>query len=225
MMAVRRGAMTEAEWLGCREPQPLLEFLQGKASDRKLRLFACACCRCVGHLLPDRRRRKVVQASERFADGQITTEKLQFVRGDARWAANVASRKSEGSEGVKWTIASLAEPDVQLVLFAVRRAADLGGREIQRPIQSGVIRDLLGNPFRPVNLMSVWLTPTVVSLAEAAYDERVLPSGELDQQRLAVLADALEEAGCTSGEILEHLRSPGPHVRGCWVVDLILGKS
>src|SRR5262249_27906398 len=79
-----------------------------------------------------------------------------------------------------------------------------------------LIRDIIGNPFRPVTLNPTWRTPAVTSLAQAAYDERHLPSGELDTQRLAILADALEEAGCTSAEILDHLRSPGPHVRGCW---------
>jgi hypothetical protein len=66
---------------------------------------------------------------------------------------------------------------------------------------------------------------TVIQVAEAAYDERQLPEGTLDPARLAVLADALEDAGCNDAELLGHLRSPGPHVRGCWAVDLVLGKS
>jgi hypothetical protein len=65
----------------------------------------------------------------------------------------------------------------------------------------------------------------VVRLAQAAYDERHMPEGTLDNVWLAVLADALEEAGCSDAEILNHLRRPGPHVRGCWVIDLCLGKS
>jgi hypothetical protein len=67
-------------------------------------------------------------------------------------------------------------------------------------------------------------TPLVVSLAESAYQERLLPSGRLDRQRLAVLADALEEAGA-GGDLLAHMRSAGPHIRGCWAVDLVLGKE
>jgi hypothetical protein len=69
------------------------------------------------------------------------------------------------------------------------------------------------------------MTPTVLKLAQAAYDNRVLPSGLLDHTGLAVLADALEEGGCSNAEILSHLRGPGPHVRGCWAVDAILGKT
>jgi hypothetical protein len=69
------------------------------------------------------------------------------------------------------------------------------------------------------------LTPTVKGLAQAGYEERALPSGELDLARLKVLADALEEAGCTEQSILDHLRGPGPHVRGCWALDLALGRE
>jgi hypothetical protein len=88
-----------------------------------------------------------------------------------------------------------------------------------------LLRDVFGNPFRPAALDPAWLTPTVTGIAIAAYQERILPSGELDRARLAVLADALEEAGCTDASVLSHLRGPGPHVRGCWAVDLLLGKG
>ncbi len=67
--------------------------------------------------------------------------------------------------------------------------------------------------------------PAVAALAMPAYDERLLTSGHLDPARLAVLSDALEEAGCTDADILTHLRSPGHHVRGCWALDLVLGKG
>jgi hypothetical protein len=90
------------------------------------------------------------------------------------------------------------------------------------------LRELLGTPFRPVTIspaVLTWNDAVVVRLAQAAYEERQLSTGTLDDSRLAVLADALEEAGCTSEEILSHLRGPGPHVRGCWAVDLCLGKS
>ena len=91
-------------------------------------------------------------------------------------------------------------------------------------LQADMFRDIFGNPFRPVTINPAWLTPTVASLSTVAYEERALPSGELDPARLAVLADAFEEAGCTTANLLGHLRGPGPHVRGCWAVDLILQK-
>ena len=88
-----------------------------------------------------------------------------------------------------------------------------------------MVRDIFGNPFHPLAVSPAWRPPTILSLAEAAYANRILPAGTLEPDRLAVLADALEEAGCTDTEILIHLRSPVPHVRGCWPLDLLLGKS
>jgi hypothetical protein len=99
-------------------------------------------------------------------------------------------------------------------------------RTEEQQFQSHLLHDLFGFLlFRPVSLDSAWRTPAVLSLSEAAYEERTLPAGTLDPDRLAVLADALEDAGCTDEQILVHLREPSPHVRGCWVVDAILGKD
>jgi hypothetical protein len=92
----------------------------------------------------------------------------------------------------------------------------------EQQAQADLFREVFGNPFRPVARDTTWLTPVVISLAQAAYDQRLLPSGHLAPARLAVLADALEEAGCFDQAILDHLREPGAHVRGCWPVDLIL---
>ena len=84
--------------------------------------------------------------------------------------------------------------------------------------QVALLRDIFGNPFRPVTLNPVYQTPTAQSLAQSIYDQRTF-------SQLPILADALEEAGCTDAAILNHCRQPGEHVRGCWVVDLVLGKS
>ncbi len=91
--------------------------------------------------------------------------------------------------------------------------------------QASALRDIFGNPFHMVVLDTVWQSTCVTALAQAAYEERVLPEGTLDSVRLAILADALEDAGCTDAVILDHLRGPGPHVRGCFVMDAILGKT
>lgn len=98
----------------------------------------------------------------------------------------------------------------------------------ERSANATLLRDIFGNPFRPVTLDRAWLAwngHTIPKLAQTIYDERDLPSGHLDAGRLAILADALEEAGCSNVDILSHCRSPAPHVRGCWVVDLLLGKK
>jgi hypothetical protein len=92
-----------------------------------------------------------------------------------------------------------------------------------------VLRDVFGNPFALVPVVDpawlAWRGGIVRELAQAAYKERRLPEGTLDPARLAELADALEQSGCEYADLLGHLRGPGPHVRGCWVLDLILGKS
>jgi hypothetical protein len=88
----------------------------------------------------------------------------------------------------------------------------------ERQAQSAFLRDIFGNPFRPVVLAPAWLTPDVIGLARALYEERAFG-------QLPVLGDALEEAGCAAEPILEHCRQGGEHVRGCWVVDAVLGQK
>ena len=90
--------------------------------------------------------------------------------------------------------------------------------EREGQFQSNLIRDIFGNPFRPVTIDPAWLTSTVVSLARPIYAERAF-------DRLPMLADALEDAGCDNADILNHCRQPGEHVRGCWCVDSLLGKE
>lgn len=91
--------------------------------------------------------------------------------------------------------------------------------------QCKLLRDIIGDPFRPVSLDRSCLDPAVTIVAALAYEERALPSGEIDAVRLAGLADLLQQGGRGDAEILNHLRGPGPHVRGCWAVDLLLGKE
>jgi hypothetical protein len=244
--------MTESEWLECDDPAPMLEWLREKASDRKLRLFACACCRRIWYLLTDERTRWAVEAAEQYADGSISREALRQADEAGRQAWMDARKRREetqatemedqqaaiGAEWQKVWAASVgmgpprgqeySPEDLPAISYLAARAMDVdkGGLWVQeRSSQSPYLRDIFGNPFHPVSINAAWLTPTVTSLATADYDERALPSGELDAVRLAVLADALEEAGCDSADMLTHLRATGPHVRGCWVVDLLLAKG
>jgi hypothetical protein len=173
--------MTENEWLACSDPESMLTFLKGKVSDRKLRLFACACCRRVQELAQFEVLRGAVDMSEQYADGLVGPVQLQ----------------------------------------EARSRVDLG----RQPWQAAVLRDIGGNPFRSVVLDPSWLTVPVLSLAQASYDERILPERHLDPVRLGILADALEEAGCTDADILNHLRQQQEHVRGCWVLDLLTAKE
>ena len=91
----------------------------------------------------------------------------------------------------------------------------------ERKSQCCLLRDIFGNPFRPASISLSWLAwndGAIFKMAQAIYDARAF-------DRLSLLADALEDAGCTDADILSHCRTPGEHVRGCWVVDLLLGKS
>src|SRR5207248_6194618 len=100
-----------------------------------------------------------------------------------------------------------------------------GAEKAEQVAQIALLCDVCGHPFRPAVVRVGPLTPDVLRLARAAYEDRLLPSGSMDATRIAVLADALEESGCADAGLLGHLRSEGQHVRGCWAVDLLLGKA
>jgi hypothetical protein len=112
-------------------------------------------------------------------------------------------------------VASPSAPDAAAYASG-EAAAFVGDGEPQA--QAALLRDIFGNPFRPVALDPSWLTSTVVALAEGIYQDRAF-------DRMPILADALQDAGCDNEAILNHCRQPGEHVRGCWVVDLVLAKE
>lgn len=226
--------MTEDEWLACAEPVPMLDFLYERraASDRKLRLFGAACCRRAWHLL-DAECRAVVEASERFADGLISVESLLKAVRASRGEQDVEARSAVDHAGVgSYRIATEALASICSRRPGTLRPAGPGRQGGERAAQACLLRCLVGPlPFRPVHLSPSARTPLVLSLATAAYEERVAV-GEwrpgwlvLDRARLLVLSDALEEAGADCPELFSHLRGLGGHVRGCWCVDLLLGKA
>jgi hypothetical protein len=210
--------MTEGEFNRCTDPETMLAFLQaGRAGRRrKLWLFACACCRHAwlssggkGRGCPS------VDVAERFADGRANQEELWAGFSRADGARVWGDRPGQAAY-------AYVTGDVDV---AVRTATGLLGPrpEVQaagRALYAWLLRDVFGPlPFRPVAPDPAWLAwrgGTVPRLARAAYDDRAF-------DRLPVLADALEEAGCDDADILGHLRGPGPHARGCWVVDALLG--
>ena len=211
--------MTEDKWLACADPETLLWFLLRREdlTERKQRLFAAACCRRIWHLLRDERSRAAVEVAERWADGNASPEDLLA----AFCLANDATAELRSEGGAASYAASAAEDLVdgeRLGLWDSWLEASLAGEpgQPEGPAQAALVRDIFGNPFRPATIVTGWLSPTVASLARGIYEDRTF-------DRLPILADALEEAGCTSGELLDHCRCGGPHVRGCWAVDLILG--
>jgi hypothetical protein len=232
--------MTEQQWLACANPVGMIGFLGGRGSDRKWRLLACACCRLAWHHLTDPRSRTAVEAAEAFADGQVPLEEMESAHAAATAAAaeqppatpGAAAATAAGSAARPGVAAGAARHVLDKVAWAPSTAprgkAGRAGRAHRDQVgrrAASLLRCVVGNPFRPVFISSAWQSPQVVALAQAAYDGRELPAGTLDIARLAVLADALEEAGCDHSDLLRHLRGPGPHVRGCWAVDLLLGKE
>jgi hypothetical protein len=210
-------AMTAKKWLACTDPFALLSSAGERTTDRKARLFCVACCRQVLHLAPAARRKRaeaLLKVAERFADSEPTrAERLK------------AQKKAGGSYSMIY--ATLA---VRMTAadghYAARFAADFASfgekgikEEITQAAQADLARDILGpTAVGPSPLKPNWLTSTVVALAKGIYNDRAF-------DRMPILADALQDAGCEKADILDHCRGPGPHARGCWVVDLVLRKA
>jgi hypothetical protein len=232
--------MTASEWQTCTQPERMLAFLGDRASGRKLRHFLVACARRVLPPDPDAAMVEALAAAERFADGALSRHRLGQARaalkaGHVAWAARWAPLYTDHVRSVPaWhatreQVVRAAREGAQCCAWASTRRIHLGGIVMSYPqeeyeAQAGHLRDIFGSPALAQPLRPGEVTATARSLAQAAYDDRILPAGLLDPARLAVLADALEEAGADA-ELLGHLRGPGPHVRGCWAVDAVLGKE
>jgi hypothetical protein len=233
----------EREWLACNDPREMLQFLRDKESDRKLRLFAAACCRCSRQLLRNKDHRAALELATRFADGQATGEELAdaFQRANEfacglyhgeseqeihRWAEATAVTNALAVVTPDHPMADYAADAVWMIHRAVRsdpneRLAnllrDVCGSPFSRWQEWKNIRALAGN-HRFVATDPPPRNPRILALAAGIYAGRAF-------DRLPLLSDALEEAGCTDRAILDHCRQPGEHVLGCWVVDLVLGKG
>lgn len=260
--------MTEAEWIASTDPAAMLDWMRSgrlspnvKTSDRRLRLFACACCRAVWDKLTDdspcpcllgcrkedchcggsgrvNRSRRAVEVAERFADGLATLSEMQLACDQAQDAPHSYHPGGQHDEATAASWAAFMENEgVGGVMVGVEGVL----RYVRQPAtQAALLRDIFGNPFRPVTLPREltqaqavgnvilkpspkhkgecpWLTSTVVSLAQAMYETR-------DFGTMPILGDALEDSGCTDQAILNHCLEP-LHVRGCWVLDLCLGKE
>jgi hypothetical protein len=243
--------MTEAEWLASTNGFEMLTFCGHSASPRKLRLFACAWCRRWWHLLTDERSRRGIEAGERLADGTddedaryaaVATEEAAidpdrpetaapyYVVRAAWWAVSdlligahdelADALLKAAAHHAEWTLlreahrAAVAPPD-----FSVINQAGSDADAAKLAASAVLLREVLGNPFRPVTFSPSWRTDTAVSLARTMYDAR-------DFSAMPILADAIQDAGCDSADILSHCRDANAtHVRGCWVVDLVLGKG
>ena len=221
--------MTEAEWLGCEDPErmfqgparPILDYDREtwQQSKRRRKLFCAACAQLVSNLIVAEESRRALAWLEESVDEEPPAEERADVVGGAKWAAEGGRDYDRDAEGVAAElVCDAVAGDVELVLGYLLRSLEDALPENVPSRVAGLMRDIVGNPFRPVTLDPRWLTPNVVALAQTIYDERAF-------ERMPILADALMDAGCDSADVLEHCRKGGEHVRGCWVVDLLLGKE
>lgn len=221
--------MTEAEWLTCNDPLAMLESLKGKvvATPRKLRLFVCASLRrALSSQLPIL---SVIEVAEAFIEDHVTDEE----RRSALSQFDAIQDRRSLRANLIWhcLTAPLNDYGYRLEWWHYAMTAALCSKQEQAAHDDAtLLREVFLSPFirRKLRVHPSWLSwnnGTIPRLAQAIYDDRVLPSGHLDNTRLAILADALEEAGCTDATILGHLRGSGPHVRGCFVIDALTGRS
>jgi hypothetical protein len=218
--------MNEQEWLTCTDVTLLIKHLRTRGQDRKLRLFACACARRLWDLLPVSPGREAVVVAERFADGDASAKALAEVysRGIKVWseAKHACDSLLTGGMGVAVADASQAALYIAIHAAKVRFPAGTPNRRsaqaVERTAQLAAIHDIFGNPFQSVSVDPSWRSSITVAIAQTIYDERRF-------EDLPIMADALEEAGCQNAEILTHCRQHTEHTRGCWVLDLLCGKT
>src|SRR5262245_20153626 len=239
--------MNESEWLVSEDAHSMLDYLRRQhrvhrtmIGKRKLRLFVCACFRSVWQLLPGPRSRTAVEVGERLADGTATDDEVQAAYREAslarpfRWPTTSKAFANHPAAHHQPAIPSLghgvlycldhvpwgAVEKVSALLVALARLTEVPVPSAAPEFRAGLVRDLFGNPFRPVCPDVEWLTANrgiVPKMARAIHDAHSF-------EDLPVLADALEEAGCYDPAILAHCRAGGLHARGCWVVDTLLGR-
>ncbi|MFL5339417.1 MAG: hypothetical protein ACJ8F7_04545 [Gemmataceae bacterium] len=212
--------MTEKEWATQTDVRKMLVFLEERHSDRKARLFACSMGRSIWPFLGDERSQRVIEIAENYVDGLATEYELNIAHGASLDAIRgVPSRLASTSgdrhawQGARLAVISLQQSQID------RSAKDWIARAADR--SRLFVQCIFGDPFRPVRIDPDWLSwreSTVEKLAQTIYDNRRF-------DLLPILADALHEAGCCDDAILGHCRGPNDHVRGCWVVDAILGKQ
>ena len=224
--------MTEAQWLESADPFPILQWVWPQLSDRRGRLLACAACRQISHLLKDPRTTEALDVAERFADGAATADELDAAHKQANKAQNAQRRKAllfayaavksasaawqDRRFGLGLTIGALTGAVQGKVLEAEPR---LGYGHLQRDRpqafapMADLVRHIAGNPFRDIARQTS-LPTEVHELAAALY------AGE---DRAKALHNALQAA--RQSELAEHFKQKIEHPKGCWALDLILGKG
>jgi hypothetical protein len=190
----------------------MLAFLRERdsSSERKLRLFAVACSRRIWPWI-DALGRQAVDLAEDFADGLATAEQLRAAR---------LTCQGTGGQASWYAAASNPAIAARNAARSAQAGADrLAAEAEELAAQAALVREIFGpRPCTTLTIDRDWLTPDVIALAQEIYTERAF-------DRLPLLAKMLETGGCSHGELLSHCRAAGAHVRGCWALDLLLGKG
>ena len=208
--------MTEDIWTSASHPDVLLDWLNNQpGNDRKLRLFCHACCCRIMPANPNAAYLHALRSIEDLADGSVSDDALRRIGEEIMIVHDDLDRiyAFAISLRIPWDAVSRRDS-----LREVVRAGVLF-RGPDEPIkQCFLIREIVGNPFRPIDIDPNWRTTAVLDLAQTIYNEWML-------ERIPILVDALMDAGCNDQAILGHFSQPAPHVKGCWALDRLLGKS
>lgn len=224
--------MTEDTWLAG-DLKKALKYLHRRASERKRRLFSIACCRRVWQLLNGPQCHAALDVAEGYCDGFVSIDDLSeaesqaleahTIQRDARNAAGASAADAVYATtcvDVGWDIADYAASKAaSAVGYAIGSSVASRAKQTETAAQLKLLYEVFENPFRPVAFDPAWRTDTAHTLARQMYDAREFSAAP-------ILADALQDAGCDSDDLLNHLREPNAmHVRGCWALDLVLGKE
>jgi hypothetical protein len=208
----------EEGWLAATDPAVMLALLPARVSSRRCRLLACACVRKVWWNPNGFGCQLAVDTAERMCDGPVPEDERNAA------VATIRSGEAEASNAWSYLVAAAAATlhpsGIDAADLALDNLDSFSWELFDRSSHGecvALVRDIFGNPFRPT-FDPTWQTSTSLALARLIYDSR-------DFSAMPILADALQDAGCNNAEVLDHCREPGSHVRGCWVIDLILGKE
>ncbi len=234
--------MTSAEWQTTADPWQMLKFLRGRPSPRKLRLLLCAFCRQSWSLFESERGTLAIELGEQLADGSVSRKHLRTTRRDVLlrlgdemgWREEDAEFMLDRFDGFHFEDRLPEVRRAAVLLIAMRALAEaVSAQHLAQVLRSiadahagasdvedcHMIREVLGNSLQAVHFIAEWRTSTVTAIAQQMYDSR-------DFSPMPILADALQDAGCDNADLLDHCRDAEQvHVRGCWVVDAVLGKE
>ena len=227
--------MDDVSWEATNDLNEMLDAIQGKVSERKLRLFACACIRSlwvsIGQNMSPY---TMVNDAESFADfsDQNQGRRMHSIRVALYHTMEVSRRYHDDAATLSrfraeqslfkkdaWEAAREVQRAVEIAVVAAARPEEAQEFDhIIRQDMANLLRDIIGNPYFPIYFLPNWQSTEAVALATTVYQGRTF-------DLLPQLGNIIENSGCSESTILNHCRSCGQHVRGCWIIDMVLNKQ